>query len=468
MARLQETLRSPTLDTYFAVSANLGTHTFYMIMLPVLFWCGRTSLARGYEIDDVGECESDCRRMSHILALGVFFSGFVKDLLCLPRPLSPPLQRITMSGSAALEYGFPSTHSTNAVSVAVYSLYILIYEKPDVPQWANYALQAAAYFYAFSIMLGRLYCGMHGFLDVIWGSLLGAGIAALQCLCGDAYDSFLFSASLKEVAIVVLVVLVLVRLHPEPVDDCPCFDDSVAFAAVTIGIEAGNWHFSKTIFSWADPYPATVPFKLESMGWPVLVVRIFVGVLMIFAWRGLMKPTLLRILPPIFRIVEQYGLTLPRRFFKQASEYQKVPYQAHDDNIIPHVSEIPQMLTNLRRRRAVSIGPQSEADAYETMAYREKTRRDSMSDLPNPISMTPTAEKEAAPGYYGKPVANGKVTPRSNVSVPPEKLAEAHSEDDRDLFKNLTRPRVRYDVEVITKLVVYSGKATTSVDVVKS
>jgi len=55
-------------------------------------------------------------KMVHVLASGVIWSGFIKDMLCLPRPLSPPLHRITMSGSAALEYGFPSTHSTNAVS----------------------------------------------------------------------------------------------------------------------------------------------------------------------------------------------------------------------------------------------------------------------------------------------------------------------------------------------------------------
>lgn len=48
MAWLQDSLRTPALDTYFATSANLGTHTFFMVMLPVLFWCGNTSLGRGY------------------------------------------------------------------------------------------------------------------------------------------------------------------------------------------------------------------------------------------------------------------------------------------------------------------------------------------------------------------------------------------------------------------------------------
>src|ERR1700748_408619 len=106
-------------------------------------------------------------RMVHVLASGVFFSGFVKDLLCLPRPLSPPLTRITMSGSAALEYGFPSTHSANAVSVAVYTLFAVHSPDSDLLPTTKLVLEIVSYLYAFSIILGRLYCGMHGFFDVI-------------------------------------------------------------------------------------------------------------------------------------------------------------------------------------------------------------------------------------------------------------------------------------------------------------
>lgn len=47
LAWLQEKMRSPTLDSYFALAANLGTHTFFMTFLPVLFWSGYPSLGRG-------------------------------------------------------------------------------------------------------------------------------------------------------------------------------------------------------------------------------------------------------------------------------------------------------------------------------------------------------------------------------------------------------------------------------------
>jgi len=47
LAWMQDKMRSPAFDTYFAITANLGTHTFFMIGLPILFWCGHTSLGRG-------------------------------------------------------------------------------------------------------------------------------------------------------------------------------------------------------------------------------------------------------------------------------------------------------------------------------------------------------------------------------------------------------------------------------------
>jgi membrane-associated phospholipid phosphatase len=69
-----------------------------------------------------------------------------------------------MSGLTALEYGFPSTHSTNAVSVALYCLTLIETSGHDLSQVKKLLLQAAAYVYTLSVVLGRIYCGMHGFL----------------------------------------------------------------------------------------------------------------------------------------------------------------------------------------------------------------------------------------------------------------------------------------------------------------
>ena len=257
--------------------------------------------------------------MVHVLASGVFFTGFIKDMLCLPRPLSPPLKRITMSHSVALEYGFPSTHSTNAVSAAVYAFFLLGARDSTVNHTLSLVLKIIFCCYALSIILGRLYCGMHGFFDVFIGSAIGALLSIMQCVFGSQFDSFIQTSSWKPLALVVLVSLLLVRIHPEPADDCPCFDDSVAFVAVIIGVELGCWHFGLSGRAWDKPTFATVPYALDTLGWPKTIARLVLGVTAVFSWREVMKPLLLKLLPPIFRIIERLGLSLPRKFFVQAS-----------------------------------------------------------------------------------------------------------------------------------------------------
>ncbi len=484
-------LRSPALDSYFAYTANLGTHTFFMVFLPIQFWCGYTSIGRASVF---------------MLAAGVYWTGFLKDLLCLPRPLSPPLARISMSGSAALEYGFPSSHSANAVSVAIYAIYKLRQSPTEPTNSVNTTLQALFYFYAVSIIVGRLYCGMHGFLDVMIGSIMGALITAVQLVYGDWMDSWIFSGSFRDIFIATLVVCILVRVHPEPADDCPCFDDSVSFSGVVIGINLGAWHYAQTSFALQNAYPSSVPFDLEEMGIIKATLRILLGVVVIFVWRATMKPALFTILPPFFRLLEQARLNLPRAFFLNASKYTSIQPFADDDNLIPPASDLPHMLKNLAhpRKRSVSVGPQSAADAYETIAYRNRKRRESFSSLDGAVPedgkwvprspltsqvSTPAVEK-AEPilgtGVLPAPMASklksyeemmgtGKVEmPEKNGTANPEivlssteddfQLAQSPTEEEnekRQIFMMLTKPRVRYDVEVVTKLIVYTGMSYT-------
>ncbi|KAG9239179.1 sphingosine-1-phosphate phosphohydrolase-like protein [Amylocarpus encephaloides] len=501
LAWMQDTMRSPALDSYFAITANLGTHTFFMVVLPILFWCGHTSLGRG---------------MVHILASGVFITGFLKDFFSLPRPLSPPLHRITMSGSAALEYGFPSTHSANAVSVAVYALFCVHSPDSQLQSSSKLAIEIVSYSYAFSIILGRLYCGMHGFLDVIVGSIIGALISAVECIYGPDIDKWLHSSTWLAPATVALAIILLIRIHPEPADDCPCFDDSIAFAGTMIGIECGGWHYATGDWAWDFPVPATVPFDLNHMGWPTVCARVLVGVLVIFAWREVMKPAMLKFLPHLFRVIEKYGFILPRKFFMPASEYSMIPLRLKVDNVMPSVSDLPGLLTSIRhpgRGRAVSVGPQSAADAYETLAYREKRRRDSLTNTseagstrqsPQPRSRSrehSSAEPNTvdkigsvvqSSGISASLGANGKgnlPTPEQSrvgsfeqmmgqghvlFTPPPENedndeavivVGQENELDERELFSRLEKPRVRYDVEVVTKLVVYTGIAVLAVEV---
>lgn len=158
------------------------------------------------------------------------------------------------------------------------------------------------------------------------------------------------------------------------------------------------------------------------------------------------------------------------------------------------------MLKNLAhpRKRSVSVGPQSAADAYETLAYRNRRRRESVNSmdgtmqedaawtpekkpslrnlrsaskprdksplgagiLPTPIvSRVHSYEQQMGTGN----VDNMGITPSdSETDFAVQTPAEAESEK-REIFMQLMKPRVRYDVEVVTKLIIYSGKQSCSV-----
>ena len=408
LAALQTRSRNNLLDIFFVYSANLGTHTAFLVFLPMIFWFGSYSLANG---------------LVDVLAAGVFFSGFFKDFFCLPRPLSPPLHRITMSGSAALEYGFPSSHSTNASSVAFYAfVWLQDYQGSPI---TKFILQMMTGLYVGTIIFGRLYCGMHGFADVIAGTMLGVGIGAIRWSLQDMIESYITSASTMSTALLIICIIALVRLHPEPADACPCFDDGVAFAGVVIGEYFAFWRFSQEIQRTSiSIHPGHYIVDSTNVGPLGYIVRILWGIGIIMIWRAIMKPIMLTILPPLFRALEPIGVILPRSGFSSALLYKRVPKDLPDE-VLPGIKEIPSLVRNLRRRND-SVGPQSAADVYEAVYQRDRVRR-----LSNDTSLN--YEKE-------------------------------RNDDRRTLHDTITKPRVRYDVEVITKLVVYSGIGYLSID----
>ena len=126
----------------------------------------------------------------------------------------------------------------------------------------------------------------------------------------------------------------------------------------------------------------------------------------------------------------------------------------------------------------MSVGPQSEADAYETLAYREKRRRESLSGGSGP---SPSADADQASVLHRPKVDEyeqmmGTGTPRllpnrttaSEVDTYPlspsrssPENGEVEQSTEAELFARIAKPRVRYDVEVVTKLTVYSGKYST-------
>jgi hypothetical protein len=92
---------------------------------------------------------------------------------------------------------------------------------------------------------------------------------AVVCLCirrhrnlGQHGDSFGFVNSKRSayattycpvLFIMIPLTLGLVHYHPEPIEDCPCFEDAIAMLSVILGIFIGHWYAAN---HYAGVYPA--------------------------------------------------------------------------------------------------------------------------------------------------------------------------------------------------------------------
>lgn len=366
LADLQQRGRHPWLDFYFAWTANLASHTFYVLMLPVPFWFGSSIVGRD---------------LVAVIGYGIYISGFFKDFLCLPRPRSPPLHRITMSSYTTQEYGWPLSHLANATAVTLILAASLWDNRVLFLAFQLIALALLLLVYYFSLIVGRLYCGMHGFFDILTGATIGGGLFVFRRLYGEAYDSWLMLSSRNDtywgiagtVVLIVLGHLYLIHIYPEPVDDCPCFDDSVAFVGVLIGLDLSDYFLIITkSFSLSNDLSELlrIPYSLKRLGITFSIVRIFLGVILVVIWKTISKPILFTILPPIYKFI---GVYLPRSQFTPTAHSHLTSRQIRSQSLSNMANEplmdVNKALKSVREGDQDKVGPVDDIDAYELLSY---------------------------------------------------------------------------------------------------
>ncbi|CAG8625694.1 20240_t:CDS:10 [Dentiscutata erythropus] len=267
LINIQNSLSHPLLDSFFIYSSILGTHTFFVLLLPTFFWFGYGSIGRGLTL---------------ITTSGVVCTGLLKDSLCLPRPLSPPIRRLCV-GSHHLEYGFPSTHTTNAVSITLFFL-TNIYAVESNSLFFKFVGTICLTIYCLSVVVGRIYCGMHSLIDIFAGSILAILIWWIHWSFQVHIDAFIMNESWGVPIIVIALGISLVCMFPEVIDNCPCIEDCVACIGAAVGMIIGSWNFSNSSFS----NNGNVPYDYNSTGLTITILRV------IFA-----------VLPPIYKALDQ-------------------------------------------------------------------------------------------------------------------------------------------------------------------
>lgn len=401
--KLQTNFRTPVLDYYFAWSACLASHTFYVLMLPLPIWLGGSNVARD---------------LVYVLGFGIFITGNFKDYLCLPRPRSPPIHRITMSSYTTQEYGFPSSHSANATAVTLILLWKVIQFRENFTSITLVATIVSLLTYYISLIFGRLYCGMHGFIDIMMGSLIGIVCFSFRFFLGEAWDNWLlkshndsFEGLIFTPVFIICSYLLMIHFHSAPVDDCPCFDDSVAFIGVLIGLDLSHWMCNVTQYlTTRNEYndPMLIAFNFENLGFVKTILRLATGIIIVVIWKFVSKPVIFTILPPIYKFV---GVYLPRSHFTSTAHSHESTRSIRRQSISNMDGEsISEFLKGVAHQDKVDkVGPENDADYYEMLAYKD--------------------------------------TQEDKIDPPP--------------LSGVFKPR--YDVEIVGRLVIYAGISTTAI-----
>ena len=101
-------------------------------------------------------------------------------------------------------------------------------------------------------------------MDVVAGSVIGVLIWVGYWFSESAIEAYTLTPSWLVTATYVPATLFLVFVHPAPAEDCPCFEDAVAFLSVAAGILVGrnwcttNWTQATLGAEWETPLQQSV------------------------------------------------------------------------------------------------------------------------------------------------------------------------------------------------------------------
>lgn len=219
----------------FKFGSELGNELFYITFLPFVFW----------NVDDyIG------RRLVILWVFNMYAGQGLKDVLCWPRPASPPVLRL--EEIYASEYGMPSTHAV-AGSIIPFGLVYFTYDR------FQYKLAyGILFFLAWTslVCMSRIYRGMHTFQDVVAGLSVAAFVTALWLPYLDlSLEIFLASPN----AWIFIILVPILMIYAFPTRCMETRNDTIRIISVGCGC---------MLAAWTDYYIDQVPIPQPYKGAP--------------------------------------------------------------------------------------------------------------------------------------------------------------------------------------------------------
>ena len=235
---------SPALDLPFKAFTFMGDQPFFMLLLPLVYWCVNRRLGA---------------RLTVLFLFSSYLNTVAKGLAAQPRPYQYDPRVLPLHKASG--GGFPSGHTQNAVVVWGY----LASHFRGMGPWT------LAGCLMLLIPLSRLYLGVHFPIDLLGGYLLGAALLLLYLRLEPVAEAWLKKKGLAwQLGAGVFVPLLMVLLVPNNIKY------GVITAATLMGMGVG--------FAFERRW---VHFHSGGMWWK-RGLRFFVGVPILFAlWLGL-------------------------------------------------------------------------------------------------------------------------------------------------------------------------------------
>jgi membrane-associated phospholipid phosphatase len=186
IAAIQQ-IHGPALDGVFLAITLIGAEEFYLVLVPLLFWCVDCGLGA---------------RLAILFLLSSCLNVDLKDLFQQPRPFDfdPSVQLAPAEG-----YGLPSGHSQSAVVVW-----------GSLAAWTRKTwLRVVAIVLMVLIGFSRVYLGVHFPTDVLAGWTIGALLLIFYMTVQPAVEKRVVELSLYiQILLALTVPLMLLLIHP--------------------------------------------------------------------------------------------------------------------------------------------------------------------------------------------------------------------------------------------------------------
>ncbi|XP_020774238.1 sphingosine-1-phosphate phosphatase 2 isoform X2 [Boleophthalmus pectinirostris] len=239
---------------------------------------------------------AEYKENGHCVKVVMYVGQVLKDLLKLPRPLSPPV--VKLEKRVVAEYGLPSTHAMAATAIS----FTFLYSAPSRIQFPFEVGLIIAVTLSSLVCLSRIYTGMHSVLDVICGLFISSCILFVTYPFWDTFDHYQLTSPFSPVFGISLPLL-LSYTYPKLDHYSTTRGDTTTILGVCAGCSVGYW-FNVQLGETFEPkeaLPVPLP-EITTTSFTYGTVRFVLGVLALVGTRQLVKMFSLHVLYWIYKV----------------------------------------------------------------------------------------------------------------------------------------------------------------------